>query len=271
MPAHTHRPLTFAGLPFAPIHRRRAGKLPDLSSLRPDEYPRERVELARRIWRERTMTEFRSIQIMARFLGELANAGDPLDVYAMALEMIEDEIRHTELCAAVAAALGAPALLPDPVALRDAPEFLAAPPAERALASAITMLGINETISAGYIADLHARCQQPAVRAVLSATIEDEDAHHVLGWQYIERSLARFPPSTLSDWRHLVKTTLAPHQQGAAAALAEVPADQQHLEAHPEPELVALGLFSSVRQALVFRKTLAEILQPRLAALKLIV
>ncbi len=261
--------LSFAGGAFGAIHRRAMGPLPDLSTLRPADVPPARLEVMRAAWCERVRTEFRSVQIMARFLGEVVNAGDPLDVYACALDMVADEVRHTELCGAVVAALGAPAHLPEPIELREAPEFQAAPPAERALATAITMLGINETLSAGYIADLHARCRRPDIRAVLAATIEDEEEHRRFGWLYIEQSLARFPSSTLRDWRHLVTITLAPHEGAATRALADLPAERQQLELFQEPDLADLGLFSRERQALVYRATLATVLLPRLRALRL--
>ena len=207
---------------------------------------------------------------MVRFLTEVTGAGDPLDVYAGAVELVEDEIRHTEMCAAICASLDAPALLPEPVALVDQPGFLKAPMTERALATAITMLGINETVSVGYIADLAARCQNPLIKQVLDATIDDEDEHQGFGWSYIRQALRRFPPSTLPDWRHLVKTTLAPHEAFATRALLEVPAERQRLDAWPEPELADLGLFSDQRQAIVYRKTMLEVRRPRLSELELL-
>jgi glucose-1-phosphate cytidylyltransferase len=44
--------------------------------------------------------------------------------------------------------------LPEPVVLQDSPGFLAAPMAERALASAISLLLVSEPVAAGYRADL---------------------------------------------------------------------------------------------------------------------
>jgi hypothetical protein len=278
MNEHANRPpgqaaprlLTFAGAAFGRLHRQRIGPLPDLAGLSPAAIAPALLHRARATWRDRALSEFRSIQIMVRFLTEVTGAGDPLDVYAGALELVEDEIRHTEMCAAICSALGAPALLPEPVALVDQPGFLKAPMSERALATAMTMLGINETISVGYIADLAARCRNLPIKAVLTATIDDEDEHQEFGWSYIREALRRFPPSTLPDWRHLVKTTLAPHEAFATRSLLQVPAEQQRLDAWPEPELAALGLFSDQRQALVYRKTSDEVLRPRLSELDLL-
>jgi hypothetical protein len=255
---------------FAAMARERLGPPLDLSDLDLAAHPPDRIALARRVWQQRVRSELRSVQIMTRFLTEVVGAGDPLEVYAAALDLVEDEVRHVGLCAQLCEALGAPALLPDPVELRDPPRYLKAPMAERALTTAIQMLAINETISVAFIEDLAARCTDPAVRRVLEATVADEEGHQDLGWQYVERSLARFPRSTLDDWRHLVRSTLQPHEDNARRILAEVPAEARELARHEEPELAALGLFSPVRQALVYRRVHEATLTPRLRALSLL-
>jgi hypothetical protein len=252
------------------MHDRWMGPPVDLSGLGLERYPRPLVERAGRVWQERVQSEFRSIQIMNRFLGEVLGAGDPLDVYAGVVELIEDEVRHVALCAALCEALGAPACLPATVPLVDPEPFLRAPMRERALTTAITMLAINETLSVGYIADLHARCENPAVLAVLGATLGDEAEHEELGWSYIRQGLAAFPRSTLGDWRHLVNITLAPHLGAADQVVAALPAGQRSLEAHPERELAAMGLFSRERQALVTRRVYEEKLAPGLRELELL-
>jgi hypothetical protein len=242
----------------------------DLSDLAPERHPPALLETARRVWLSRVQTEFRSIQIMTRFVTEVVGAGDPIEVWAGAVELVRDEVRHTGLCAALCEALGAEPRLPDPVELKDPERYLAAPMAQRALTTAIAMLAINETISVAFIEDLRARCDNPAVKRVLDATVEDEEGHEDFGWEYVARGLARFPIATLGDWKHLVKTTLAPHQKTAEAALGGVPADRRRLDAHEEPELAALGLFSPARQALVYERCMTETLAPRLEKLGLL-
>lgn len=255
---------------FARLHRELVGEPVDLSDLDLSSHPEDRVALARRVWQDRVRTEYRSVQIMNRFVTEVLGAGDPLEVYAGAVELVNDEVRHVALTAQLVEALGAPVLLPDPVELRDPPRFLDAPMAERALHTAIRMLAINETISVAFIEDLRARCADPAVRRVLSATVEDEEGHQDFGWSYVKVSLSRFPASTLEDWRHLVRATLEPHEAQAKRILANVSAASRSLDRHPEPELAALGLFSPVRQALVYERCFEETLAPRLRELSLL-
>ena len=263
------RELRREGGVFRQIHEERIGHDVKLDDLGLERYPAELIAQARRVWQQRLGTEHRSVQIMTRFLAEVVGAGDPLEVYATALDLVEDEIHHTALCAALCEALGAPAMLPDELALRDPPEFVAAPMPQRALTTAIQMLAINETLSVAFIEDLHDRCGNPAVKRVLWATIEDEEAHRELGWLYVEKSLARFPTATLPQWRAIADRALAPHRGTAARILAEVPENEQHLELHPEPQLAALGLFSPIRQALVYRRCYEVELEPRLTRLGL--
>jgi hypothetical protein len=262
------RRVSFAGGAFGELHRARLGPLPDLSGLDVKQVPAALLEKARVTWQDRARSEFRSIQILTRLLTEVVGAGDPLDVYPLVTQLIDGEIHHTELCAAVCAALDAPAFLPEPVTLNDSAGFLASPMAERALATAISVLGINETISVGYLADLAGRCGNPAIKAVLDAT--GGDAHRELGWSYIRQALRRFPAETSPDWRHLVKVTLQPHEAFAARTLEPVPANKHTLAAWPEPELAELGLLSHERQALIFHRTWVEVLKPRLAELELL-
>jgi hypothetical protein len=260
-----------AGGVFAQIHERAFGPLPDLGSLRTDRFRPELLTRARAAWAHYTKTEFRSIQIMTRFLTEVVGAGDPIDIYAGALDLVQDEVRHTELCSAICSALGGEPVLPDPVPLTDPPTFLAAPMAERALTTAITMLAVNETISTAFIEDLATRCRTPGIRDALASIIEDESTHGDFGWTYVREALRRFSPSTLPHWQTLVQVTLRPHEEGSRRALSALPEDQVNLDAHPEPELADLGLLSAPRQALLYRRARDRDLIPRLRALDLYV
>lgn len=258
------RPVAFAGGAFSKRHRAIVGPLPDLSGLSPETVPPALRSIAGTLWPDRVRTEFRSVQIMTRFLTELVNAGDPLDVYASAVDLVEDEIRHTELCVAVCRGLGLPAELPTPVDLREAHGFLAMPWPARALATALGMLCVNETISTAIITDLRDRCDLAPIRSVLAATVEDEETHGAFGWEYARASLARFDEASLPRWRELVLQTLEPHEALAQKALTSIPPERRNLDAFPEPELARYGLLGLERQSLLYRRVRADILEPRL-------
>ena len=268
-PVASARPLRRAGAPFAAFHQALAGAAEDLPAFDAAAHPRALVAEAQAVWLDRVHTEYRSIQIMAAFLNDVLAAGDPLDVYAGALDLVADEVRHVASCAALCSRLGVVPTLPEPVARPALAAALAqAPPAERALVTGIDMLLVSEAISVGFITDLAGRCTTPAVAHVLQGTLDDEVGHEGFGVAYVRASLRRFPASSRAGWLKRVTLTLAPHRQRVAGVLASVPAARRDLAAWPEPERAALGLYSPVRQALVYRQTEAQ-LRARLAPLDL--
>lgn len=266
------RPIRHAGGVFAEMHGELMGSAGgiDFAAFDASRYPDELIARARSTWQGRVLTEYRSIQIMTRFLTEVLGAGDPIEVYAGASDLVADEIRHTALCASMVEALGGTPRLPEPLVAEENPGFLKMSMPQRALVSAINMLAINETLSVGFVEDLNARCKDPVVKAVLAATCEDEEGHQDFGWSYVERSLERFPADAMGTWREVVQQTLAPHRRSVDRTLAEVPASERDLDAWPDAELVDLGLFSPQRQALVWQRTFQQKVAPRLMKLGLL-
>ena len=263
-------PMARAGGLFDEFYEEVVGAEIDFARFEASSFEADLVEEARRVWHKRAHTEFRSVQIMTRFMTEVTGAGDPIDVYASGVDLIEDEVRHTALCAGMCRALGFEPRFPEPPRLEDPPDFVSAPMGERALHTAITMLAINEAFSYGYITDLERRCEEPTVSAVLEATIADEEGHQDLGWIYIEKSLQRFPDSTLPQWRHLVATTLEGHLQPANEILGGLPDEERRLEAWPDEGRVDLGLHSDERHALILAETWRDVVEPRLRELDLL-
>lgn len=259
-----------AGGIFGRLHDELMGIGIDFGAFDTSAYSAERLQRARSVWMNRVHTEFRSIQIMTRFLTEILDAGDPIDVYAGAVDQIADEVRHTALCVGMCRALGHEPRFPSPVQHVMPDRFAKRPAGERALNTAITMLLVSETLSVGYIEDLQMRCHQPVIRSVLDATLEDEEAHEGFGFDYVEASLRRFPRSTLSQWRHLTSEACGIYRDQAEAVLADIPESQRDLEAWPEPDLVELGLHSRQRLALLFERTWKSKLAPRLTDLGLV-
>jgi len=260
---------------FRKMHEAMMGAPVDFSTLRLEAVPASLRDRVRATWLQRFQSEFRSVEIMTRFLGELVNAGEPLEVYAGAVDLVKDEVCHAALCARVVEALGGEVLFPQPVALKDAPAFLAQPFGMRALGTAVTMLAVSETISVAFIRDLQARCEEPALRAVLDATLADEDEHEDFGWAYIELALERGDEVAGSKAearryaREMASAALAPHRRMIEQHAASLRGAERDLAAHAEPELARWALFGPVRQALVAERALREVVVPRLRALDL--
>lgn len=263
------RLLAHAGEPFASQHRAVVGQLPVLPDLDLSRYDPNLVHRARASWQERSRTEFRSMQVVLRFVSECVGSGDPLEVYSSALEWVVDEVRQIELCEALCAKLGIPATLPEPLPVNEPELFLKAPMPERALHTGISMLLVSETISNGFMQDLVERTREPAVKRVLEATLEDADNHDEFAVAYVREALKRFHPDTLPAWRGLVDRLLAPHREMMDKLLADVPVDRRKIENFPDVAEADLGVFSKERQALVFQRTVSEVLEPKLRSLDL--
>jgi hypothetical protein len=265
----SHR-IVEAGGVFSEFHAPLVGEPVDFSGFDYTRFDPALLEEARGTWMHRVHTEFRSTQVMNRFLGEVLGAGDPIDVYAGALDLVEDEIKHTALCMQVCRALGFEPRFPDPPHIEYPDEYLRAPMGERALATAISMVTINETLSVGFVTDLAERCEEPGISDVLRMTIEDEEGHQEFGWSYISHSLERFPKSTLTYWRGVVEQTLESHLSYFQPILDSLEDWQRTLDVWPDHDRIPLGLFCRERQALVFEQTYNNVLAPRLRELKLL-
>jgi hypothetical protein len=242
----------------------------DHSTLDAARIPAALLRQARGVWQERVCTEYRSVQLMNHLLGDALAAGLPLEVQASIATLITDEMRHVELCAGIVRALGAKPLLPVPLELLQPQAFLDMPPELRVLATAVTMLIVNETLSVGYIEDLHARCKQPAIFRVLQATLADEAGHDAFGVNYVRQALQQQAPTARAQCRRLAEEALRPQRELAAAVVREMPAECRNLSAWPDEREVALGLFSDARQALVFEQTYRTRLAPCLSELRLL-
>lgn len=262
--------LQFTGGNFAEARARAARSVPDLTGFTPASIEPHLLARARAAWRHRVIMEYRSIQHASRFLTEVVEAGDALDVHWSALELVGDEIFQAEACAAVCDALGVEPELPEPSALVKATEFTDAPAIERSLATAISVLAISESISTALIRDLAERCGRPPLKAVLEAIIRNAHRREEFGWSYVSAALERVPAHTLPDFRHLARRTLARYEEGAHRVLMDVPESEQELDAHPEPELASLGLLSPTREALLYFRTRDRDVVPKLEALDLI-
>jgi hypothetical protein len=262
--------LRFAGGIFKEIQVDLYGAEVDTTGLRAHEHPAHLWEFAGKVWQQRLETEYRSVQIMVRLLDDMMGAGDPIDTFAGVANMISDEIHHVGLCASIVKGLGATPTLPNPVAMESPEAYLKQPRMQRALSTAVAMLAVNETISEGYITDLHARCQHPVVHEVLDRTLGDEETHNSFGWTYIEKSIKRFPEDIMKGLQTLVQQSLLPHKNHAETIISKLSFNERSLSAWPDEEHVPLGLFTTERQALVYQQTFEERLEPQLKKLNLL-
>lgn len=256
-----------ARAPFAAIHEALVALDVPWEALERRQIPEALLARVSAHWAYRVETEYRSIQVMTRFLSEVLAAGDPLEVYAGVSRAIADEIRHTALCVGVVERLGLAPMTPEPLELEDPAEFTRLPATQRALATAVSLLAVSETLSVALIDDLRARATHPTIRAVLERTLADEGDHDDFGWAYVEASLGRFGGTAHDYARRVARATWEPHVEESRAVLDGTAPARRGLEALPEPELAAWGIMSPERQALVKLAAFEGRVRPRLERL----
>lgn len=225
---------------------------------------RERVRAA---WSARVEAEYRSMVVFGELIARFPELGLPLEVSCAASRLLQDEARHTELCARVAEAFGGhdDAVL-DPRHLRLVDDAL---PAHLFVARwTASMFCVGEAASVGLLGVLREGAADPCVAAVLDTLLRDEVLHDRFGW-----ALARLVfPRLTDDEREWLATDLAyafAHYDRLDAGClrpdgGEIPAAPEVPE---DPVAVGLGLGSRWRFAPAFYRRIDEVILPGFAAL----
>lgn len=208
-----------------------------------------RAALAR-AWLDDALLEHASVASFARFAMELLAVGAPAELVAAAHRAALDEVRHAQLCFALAGAYAGAKMQPAAFPFGGSIE-LATDLASMA-ASTVVEGCVGETLAAVQAAEQLARATDPAVRAVLVIVAADEARHAELAWRAVGWALQRGGEHE----RRAIRNAFA----GAiASASAADEAATSGLEPHGR-------LDAASRRALVAR-TLADIVVPCARAL----
>jgi hypothetical protein len=169
------------------LHRRRRGSedMPwgslDLASIAPGT-----VEEARRVWTNGVFTEYASAAAFSALTSALLECGAPVDLTAVAADIVVDELFHVELSGRLTTELGGA------VPLRFDLEKIApmTTPGVRALMRAaelaVATSCVSETLSVPAMARSRAMATSPLVHAVLDRLVADEGPHSRLGFWFLD-------------------------------------------------------------------------------------
>lgn len=145
-------------------------------------------------WRENGRTEHASVAAFARLTLDLVALGAPPALIAGAQRDALDEIRHAELCFALARAIDgkneSPAAFPDAARARTLSRIRGVALAELAVDSLIDG-ALHEGVSARIVAKLARRAVDPSIRAILKQIAADEGRHSAHGWDVVRFCLAQ--------------------------------------------------------------------------------
>lgn len=152
-------------------------------------------------WRENGRTEHASVASFARLTLDLLALGAPAPLIAAANRDALDEIRHTELCFALARAIDGRSESPGPFPEAQQARSLARTPglalAELAVHSLIDG-ALHEGVSARILAKLARRCERATIAEMLREIAADEGRHAAHGWEVVEWCLERGGQSVAS-------------------------------------------------------------------------
>lgn len=136
-----------------------------------------------RVWRHRTLDEYRSQVAFTEFLSEATELGCSYDILTAAVRLVRDEARHVELCRRMVAAFGGDDVVPG------APSYIRSdkslPLFERVLATTVASLCVGETFSVAFLVASRDQAQHALSRVALEQLAKDESIHSQLGWRLL--------------------------------------------------------------------------------------
>lgn len=144
-------------------------------------------------WRENGRTEHASVAAFARLTLDLMALGAPPSLVAGAQRDALDEIRHAELCFALARAIDgrneSPTSFPEAARARTLSRIRNVALAELAVDSLVDG-ALHEGVSARIVAKLARRAADPSIRAIAKQIAADEGRHSAHGWDVVKFCLA---------------------------------------------------------------------------------
>jgi len=214
--------------------------------------PRD-VELVRRRWASQLRDEHRSAFVFSALAGQMAEAGDPVDLAAVTMRMAQDELRHTLTCADVVHALGGEASLPVIDQLPKLALHAGESVRQRVLRNVLLTTCISEMHAiASFVASLDVT-RDDYVRARTREVLADEVLHGELGFAYLEAAqpwLRESERERAAVARYLrFAFAWAERELAYQASRAEPTAGQMALGLVPND--VAHGLFASTMMGAV--------------------
>ena len=235
----------------------------DFAAFRCTDYTPKQLEHAATAWSTRALQEYYSLALFTQLSSQLHLLGVPLDWCGAFARMIEDEVRHTDLCLRMCDALGHPA---SPV-IDEGELHLSS---DRSLPChvrdvVLAAFCIGETISGTMFRRAMKAATVPLAKDVIAAILVDETFHGEAGWELLALLLRGI---TVSDRRVLVDRipALFAHYRklcGASQGLAWARSGEDN---EPSPNF---GTLTATGYARAFFDSMEEDIVPALMALGL--
>ncbi len=204
-------------------------------------------------WARDGLFEHASVASFSRFSMQLLALGAPADLVRDTHAACIDEVRHTELCLALASAYLGHGVEPTGLPMAAAIEIgadLAAIAAEAALEGCV-----GETVAAVQAQESLWRATDPAVREVLEVTVEDETRHAELAWRFLTWALDTGGPAVREQVMR------------AFAGFRPAPPTAENLDGVDVALFEAHGRIVATEARAIAEQALADVVRPCLCAL----
>ena len=198
------------------------------------------------------LSEHASIGSFSRFSLQLLSLGAPPEFLDMAHQAARDEIRHAQMCFAIASAYAKTPLSPGPLPIDGA--LLGDLSVEHILFATIEEGCIGETLSAAELELAHAKARIPRIQSTLRTIIDEERMHAQLAWRFVQWLLKDSP-----SLKATATAAFAPVLDPKTNPCPSLAADFDTLAAH--------GCISSHHRWHAHRNACIEIIRPAALAL----
>ncbi|HVO31094.1 MAG TPA: hypothetical protein VMV18_10170, partial [bacterium] len=226
-------------------------------------YPEKVLELARLGWQALLDSEFESVVIAGWMTSALARMGAPLDVLGAFGRIVEDEVRHVDLCSDVVWALGGTPTISD----RAVPPFPGWKEDQQEEAEAEAIVGltaffcVGELVSNFLLRQAEMMASEPIATWALGEIVRDEAFHGPWGFE----TARLFVPA----WSEERKKRLVARLLDECARLEKrlggpLPPTAERPPTKAEEQLAALGLPGPAPLLAVFYQAIETQLVPRM-------
>ncbi|MBL4850351.1 MAG: hypothetical protein JKY65_32950 [Planctomycetes bacterium] len=263
---------------LAAVHRTqiRREPWPDFEGFERERYPLELRREAAEQWAGRARAEHGSIHQFSQIAHALATARAPLVLLGALARLITDEVRHAELCFAMAVACE-PELSPGPASWPALTTPWKPPPPDAddaallAWASRAILIAccIGETISRPMLDAIATVATDPVAEGCARQILRDEHLHATFGWEALAHLVPRLGAAERELLQETLRTSLAGFEQSTACGVSVAELAGTELEISRDPTTPNLGLLTPTQYAAIFYSTLETEVFPKLVELGL--
>ena len=224
------------------------------------------VLLARAVasWQRFCQDERESVIAATTATTDLARLGAPPAILGMAARVIEDEIRHVEVCTRVLDCLGADTTVTPPAGMRLTPAGDGDEDTESRVARAlIARFAVGESLSAACFATARATAREPLIAWAYTELLRDEARHGAFGaraGEWVIRHWSARQRQTL--WADCLRE-MQTFEQRVGGPVTDVP----RVSIHRDTAAAALGLLSPQASCSAVMASIPRWVLPHLARL----